>query len=113
MIIGKRPFCTRQKGRFLLEFGAINVDFAALKAATKLRLDGPSFTWMDQRLRLWTSPGAKGPWTQICRTSFPRDRAQQAMRFDPAENHKGSKTGIRGTLKIAGAHTFSPAGIYL
>ena len=46
----------------------------------------PSFTWMDQRLCLGNPPGAEGHWTQICQPPFPRDRAQQSGRFDPAEN---------------------------
>ena len=71
-----------------INFGAMNVYFAALMAATKFHLDGP------ETLSLGTEGSGfcqdpTGPWTQICRTPFPRDRAQQSGRFDPAEREIG------------------------
>ena len=50
---GYNPGGIKKREEFLF-IRALDVHFAALKAATKVPLDGPSFTWMDQDPR--------GPW---------------------------------------------------
>ena len=39
-----------------------------------------------------------GPWTPICRSPSPRDRAQQSGRFSPAERETGQRLTITHSI---------------
>ena len=94
----KRAFQPRLKFYCFLNniiFEALNVYFAALKAATKgSPWMGPSFTWMDQRLCLWNPPGPSRALDPDLPKFVPARRSSAGDAFRP----RGEEIGQRLTV---------------